>query len=137
MSDIDSQIARRIEAFVVDLDALLRRSAMDAVAGALGADKARRGANGHANGRGAAKNAAARSRAAARPKGEKRPPALIARTTTSLLDHVTKHPGQRIEQIGKALRTATKDLTLPAKKLLADKKIVTKGHKRATTYYPA
>ena len=39
------------------------------------------------------------------------------------------------EAIGKALATPTKDLTLPVKKLVAEKKIVAKGERRATKYF--
>jgi hypothetical protein len=74
---------------------------------------------------------------AKRPKGAKRSRALIARTTAALLAEIVAHPGQRIEQIAKAMKTATKELTLPTKKLLGQGKIKSAGVKRATTYSPA
>jgi predicted transcriptional regulator len=46
-------------------------------------------------------------------------------------------PGLRMEQIAKALSSSTKELALPAKKLIAEKKIKTKGERRATKYFPA
>ena|SRR5687768_6268266 len=129
MSNIEREIAQRIEAFVTDLNEIMRRQALDAVAEALGDERGR-------NGRGAPgrRGGAATS---ARRKGAKRPAELLAKTQTVLFDHIKKNPGQRIEEIGKALRIPTKDLSLPAKKLLATKKIATKGQKRATTYFPA
>ena len=42
-----------------------------------------------------------------------------------------------MEALGKALGVATKDLTIPVKKLLASKRIRTHGEKRATEYFPA
>jgi len=83
--------------------------------------------------------AAPAARAAPRKlrKGEKRPGHLIAQTTEQLHAFIKSHQGQRIEQIAKALGTSTKELKLPAQKLLADKKIKTKGVKRATKYYAA
>jgi hypothetical protein len=74
---------------------------------------------------------------ARRPKGAKRSRALIARTTAALLAEIVANPGQRIEQIAKAMKTATKELTLPTKKLLGQGKIKSAGVKRATTYSPA
>ncbi len=79
------------------------------------------------------KKAAAAKRAA----GEKRPPGELAKLVEKLGDYIKGHPGQRMEQIGKALGTPTKDLTLPVKKLLSAKKIRTQGEKRATEYFPA
>ena len=49
---------------------------------------------------------------------------------------IKRKPGQRIEQIAVELRTRTKELALPAKKLIAAKKIRTTGNRRATKYYP-
>jgi hypothetical protein len=70
-------------------------------------------------------------------KGKKRSPRAIAKTTDALAAYIAKNPGQRIEQIAQALKTATKDLSLPTKKLIAGKKITPKGKRRATTYFPA
>ena len=70
-----------------------------------------------------------------RAKGAKRDPRLLQALTDKLGDYIKKNPGLRIEQIGKALGTPTKDLALPVKKLVAAKKISTKGQKRATTYF--
>jgi len=41
-----------------------------------------------------------------------------------------------MEEIARGLGTSTSELTLPAKKLIAEKKIKTKGERRATKYYP-
>jgi hypothetical protein len=49
--------------------------------------------------------------------------------------HIAKHPGQRIEQIGASLGVSTKEFAVPVKRLLSEKQISTKGHKRATTYF--
>ncbi len=80
------------------------------------------------------------SKKAAAPKrasGEKRPPAELVKLTEKLGEYIKAHPGLRIEFIGKALATPTKDLTLPIKKLLAGKKIRSEGQKRATEYFAA
>jgi hypothetical protein len=75
---------------------------------------------------------------AAKPtKGQKRSPKAIARTTAALAAYVAKNPGQRIEQIAQALQTPTQNLSLPAHKLIAAKKILAKGKRRATRYFPA
>jgi hypothetical protein len=72
-----------------------------------------------------------------RKKGAKRSPALIAKTTGALLAHIKAHNGQRIEQIAAAMNVSTNDLKLPASKLLAEKKVKTKGQKRGTQYFAA
>ena len=69
--------------------------------------------------------------------GEKRPPAELAKLTEKLGEYIKAHPGLRIEPIGKALGTPTKELSLPIKKLLAAKKIRSEGQKRATEYFAA
>ncbi len=89
--------------------------------------------------KGAARSAQAPSAAGAprgrRRKGQKRDPEFIAKTTQSLLEYIESHDGERIEQIAKALRVKTKDLKLPAMKLLASRKVKTRGEKRGTKYY--
>jgi hypothetical protein len=70
-----------------------------------------------------------------RVKGEKRSPGSLAKLTADLGAYIKKNPGQRIEQIGKAMGVATKDLALPVKKLIAEKAIRTRGQKRATAYF--
>ena len=72
-----------------------------------------------------------------RAKGEKRSPDQLVKLTHNLLAYVSRHPGLGIEQIGTGLDTPTRALNLPMKKLLADKRIKTKGQKRATKYFAA
>jgi hypothetical protein len=74
--------------------------------------------------------------AAKRAPGEKRPAMELAKLVEKLADYIKANPGQRMEAIGKALGTPTKDLNLPVKKLLAAKKIRVEGQKRATEYFP-
>lgn len=85
----------------------------------------------------AAPKAAAPAAASKRKAGQKRSPDEIVKTTDKLLQYITKNSGQRIEEIAKGVGNSTKELTLPVKKLLNDKKIVAKGEKRATRYFVA
>lgn len=127
---IETEIRSRVESFASEIIALLRASAMEVVQDALGGGATREGRRG---GRGGA----ASRRASAPPKGAKRDPRVLEALTEKLGAFIKKNPGQRIEQIGKALGTPTKELALPVKKLLAAKRISTKGRRRATKYFPA
>jgi hypothetical protein len=69
-------------------------------------------------------------------KGGKRSAEDLATLTAKLGGFIAKNPGQRIEQIAKAMGTTTKDLALPAKKLIASGAVKTRGQKRATVYVP-
>jgi hypothetical protein len=124
-TSIESEILSRVESFAAEIIALVRSSAMDMVHQALGGNAARRSRPGRPPS----------ARASLRQKGAKRDPRVLEALTEKLGAFIKKNPGQRIEQIGKALGTPTKDLALPVKKLIAAKKISTKGQKRATTYH--
>jgi hypothetical protein len=163
MSNVEDQIRSRVEAFAAELAVLVRRAAFDAVQASLGAPAApaTRGKAAPAHREApipsakVSPRAAARGRPAARPApagrhagpakaaagavrrpGEKRDPRDLVRLVERLADHVKGNPGQRIEQINKALGIPTKDLTLPIKKLLLSNRITAKGEKRATSYWP-
>jgi len=71
-----------------------------------------------------------------RRKGAKRTAEEIEALTKGLLAAIKKKPGQRIEEIGKAMSVSTKDLALPVGKLFDAKAIRTTGQRRATKYFP-
>ena len=130
MSDFNDQIAKLVNEFVAQVSALARQAAMETLQGALGGAFAGGGVR---RGRPPAVAALGGGR---RPKGAKRPADEIERTKERLYEFIKGNPGQRVEQINKALGTTTKDLTLPLKKLIADKAVKTEGEKRATAYFP-
>lgn len=68
-------------------------------------------------------------------KGQKRDPKAISNLADGLAATIENFPGEGIEKLGKRLNVPTKDLALPVKKLLAAKRIKTKGQKRATKYF--
>jgi hypothetical protein len=70
-------------------------------------------------------------------KGQKRSASDLAVVVAELNHYIAKNPGQRIEQIGKSLGVSTRELALPAKKLIASGAVKTRGQKRATVYVPA
>ena len=125
MSDPNQLIRDRIEEFVNQLSQLVRQTALESVQDALG--------EGGGRGRGRAGRAALGR--GARRKGEKRSSDQIAETTKAVVSYVKKNPGQGVEAIAKGLGTATKELTLPIRKLVAEKQLKTKGQKRATKYF--
>jgi hypothetical protein len=129
MSDVDNQIREQIEAFVNDLNQLIRQAALEAVAAALGGEGAPSAAvRGRVTGFG-------RALARGRGKGAKRTAEELEGTRQSVLDYVRRSPGQGVEQIAKALNVPSRDLVLPIRKLVADGQLSTKGQKRATKYF--
>ena len=153
MDNVDTQLKHRVDSFVAELSALVKKAALEAVTTALKGEAAAPGvakAAGKKRAAPAPAPAAAPKAAAKAPKaapaapaaskrkaGQKRSPDEIAKTTDKLLAYITKNSGQRIEEIAKGVGNSTKELTLPVKKLLNDKKISSKGEKRATRYYAA
>jgi len=127
-SDIDNRIRGMVETFAGELAALIRESAFETVRAALG--------EGGGSGRGRRGGGVAALRSSSRSKGAKRPPGEIAKLVGKLRDYVKAHPGERIEQIAKGMGVSTRELNLPAKKLLAEKVLKTRGEKRATKYFP-
>jgi hypothetical protein len=135
-SSVSDQVRARVESFVGELSELIRRSAMETVQQALaGGDAPRRGRRGAVAGARRGAGAAAKV-PRARAKGAKRSPDELEKLTGQLLAYIKGNAGQRIEQIADGMGTSTKELNLPAKKLLSTKAIKTKGHKRATQYFP-
>ncbi|HYO98480.1 MAG TPA: DNA-binding protein [Polyangiaceae bacterium] len=135
-TSVSDQVRARVEAFVDELSDLIRQSAMDTVHKALAGDDApRRGGRRAGAGAGRPAASAARSQSRGRAKGAKRSPDELDELTTQLLTYIKSNSGQRIEQIAQGMGTSTKELNLPAKKLLSKKAIRTKGHKRATQYF--
>ena len=131
MSGFNDQINKLVSDFVAQVSALAKQAAFETLESALGGAMAGGKRRGRPPGSGAAAVLSSR-----RPKGAKRPAGEIEATKTRLYDFIKSNPGQRVEQINKALGTTTKDLTLPLKKLIADKAVKTEGEKRATAYYP-
>lgn len=128
MSNTDTAIREAVESFVEQLRGLIQQAALESVQTAL---------NGGASARRAGKpeRSLANGASKGRRKGAKRTPEELEGLIKKLYSHIAKNPGQRIEQIGQAIGVVTKELVLPVKKLVTDRKLSTKGQKRATTYF--
>jgi hypothetical protein len=126
-ADFNQQIRDAIEAFVEELSVLVRAAALQSVTEVFGSS-----GPGGRRGRGSVVGGSPR-----RAKGEKRSAQALSQLVGRLLTEIKTKPGLRMEQIAKSIGSTTKDLALPAKKLLAEKKIKTKGERRATKYFPA
>jgi len=125
-SPMESEIESLVATFVADLTALIQASALVVVEEALqSASTPTRSVS----------QRRASPTPIRRPKGAKRNPKDLAALTEKLAAFIKKTPGRRIEQIGKDLGMPTKELSLPIRKLIASKRVSTKGQKRATTYF--
>jgi hypothetical protein len=158
MATIQDEIRARIDTFTSELTVLVRQAALEAVRGALEggalaevqrpaatpapAPRARARAAKAAPRRRATvatpapatPAAAPAPRAKQRAKGKKRPAAEIQRAVDKLYEHIKANPGQAMEQISKAIGIPTRELSVPASKLLRADKIVATGEKNATRY---
>jgi hypothetical protein len=122
MSDIESELGSCIAVFVGDLSGLVRQQALEGVRGALDG-----GSVSMPDRKPTAFRTVAKPVRTERPRGEKRSPEELAHLTEQLCAYVKGNSGQGMESIAKALNATTKELTLPLRKLLGDKKIVAKG----------
>jgi hypothetical protein len=125
MSSSEAALRDAVTAFVEQIRVLIQRETLDSV---------------HALLNGVAAPSRGGSRALGplaryRPKGMKRKPEELSALVRQLHAYVVKNPGQRIEQIGRGLGLGTRDLALPVKKLLRERKLSTKGVRRATKYF--
>lgn len=137
MPNFEQMIAQRVQAFVSEITELARQQALETLSAALaaGVGRGRAGARGPRNGAGpprAARRGGGRDRS-----GNRRSPEEIDRASQALLSEIQANPGLRVEQIGRTLGAATKDLTLPLKKLLSQRLVRSEGQRRATRYFPA
>ena len=128
MSNTDAAIREAVESFVEQLRGLIQGAALESVQLALsgGTPVSRRAKPGRIAIGISSNN---------HRKGAKRTPEELEGLVKKLHSYVAKNPGPRIEQIGMALGVATKELVLPVKKLVSEKKLTSKGQKRATTYF--
>lgn len=144
---INKEISERIKSFSAELEDLIRKAAIEAVAGALGdrgaAAPAPAPAPARAKAAPAAKAAApaakaapkAAPKAAARKPGGKRTQAELKKLEETLVEYVGKNPGQNIEAIGKALSLPTGELQRPMFKLIERGAIRRQGERRGTRYF--
>jgi len=126
-SALNSEIRSKIDAFVEQLTAHVKKAALDSVREALG--------NGVAPARrrpGRPPSSAPKT--AARADG-KRTPEQVQADAERIASYVRQHPGQRLEQIAAGLGAASNDLKLPVIKLLASKTLRKTGEKRGTQYF--
>lgn len=114
MASFTSRIRSRTEAFVADLDTLVRRAALAAVGDSLASLESLRGA-----------------RVRIKRRREQ-----LAELTERIERHVQEHPGTGVEAMGRALAVPSKDLALPIKRLLDERRLVKEGEKRSTRYFP-
>ncbi len=133
MPNFEQMIAQRVQVFVTEITELARQQALETLSSALvagGRARAGRGRNGAVT----APRVTRRGRDAA---GNRRSPEEIDRAAQALLSEIQSNPGLRVEQIGRALGAATKDLSLPLKKLLSQRMVRSEGQRRATRYFPS
>jgi hypothetical protein len=127
MSNLNSEIRSKIDAFVEQLTAHVKRAALESVREALG--------NGTAPmRRGPGRPPSSAPKAAARADG-KRTPEQVAADGERIASYVRQHPGQRLEQIAAGLGAHSETLKLPVIKLLASKALRKTGEKRGTQYF--
>jgi hypothetical protein len=132
-NDSQAEIRRMIDDFAAQLEATLRRIALEQVLATLQGDL----------------GSAAVRRGPGRPKGSGRGPGRPAGSKNKrgrrssegldvmqgkLLAHVKSNPGQRGDQIAAAFGTDAKTIRPAMQRLIADKKVKSRGQRRGMTY---
>lgn len=119
------------ESFAAQLETLVREAAFEHVTTALN------NLGGAAPARAVRRKAGRPGRKPGRPTGGgKRTAGDMDAMQDQLLAHVKANPGQRGEQIAAALRSDVGTIRLPMKKLIAARKVTTKGERRGMMYFP-
>lgn len=130
-----SSIQTLVTEFTNQLQLVIRRTAREGVLAALadgGSTSARRGP-GRPRG---SKNVVNRGPGRPGVRG-KRTSEAVAQMGARLHAYVKSKPGLRADHIAKAFRTDVKTIRLPMQRLIAEKKLTTRGQRRGTTYFAA
>lgn len=129
---MSNDIRTLVDDFATKLEQITKRMALEQVLEALGGEAGTRATSGKRRGRPpGSKNKAKPGR-----RG-KRSSADLEKLSGALLAHVKAHPGQRGDQIAATLRSDVKTIRGPMKKLIAAKKVKTKGQRRGMQYFAA
>jgi len=141
----DTHLRDLVDRFVADLTQRVHEQALETVRAALGDTAApkrrgpgrprKAGASKVGRPRKAAARKVGRPRKAAARKGGRRSAEDVAALGETLLAHIKANAGQRLEEIGRALRMATKELKRPISNLLEAGALRTEGQKRGTRYF--
>ena len=135
--NIQKQIQDRVQSFVNELTGLIRQAGLEAVQDALGGVAPKRRGRPRKAKKAPARRKAVKRKAKKTGKRAKRSGAQVEAIAARVLAHVKKKPGQSVTEIAKTLRRTPKDLQLPIRKLIADKKLRTTGQRRGTKYFAA
>ena len=133
--NVNSDIQSLINTFSNDLELLVRRTTLEQVVSSLGAQLGAPMKRGPGRPKAASKSGF--KPIVKRGPGGRRSPEYLVKLSENLLTHVKQNPGLRGEQIAAALKTDVGTMRLPMKKLIAAKKIKTKGNRRGMTYTAA
>ncbi len=136
-SELDAAIRAQIDRFLGSISSMVRKAAVESVRAVLedGAAPARRGPGRKRRAK-RARRARKVARGAARGSRGGRPPLPVdEKTTQALVTYVRAHPGERLEQIGRALKRPTEPLKRPIARLVATGAMRTKGQRRGTMYF--
>ena len=146
MNSVNDELRNRINTFVNDLSALVRREALEEIASALANDgghsPARRAAPPVTSAR-AVPNVAvrkpgrpAKAAAVASPAKNQSVPASLAQLMARIHGYIKANPGHGVAPIATSLGTSNKDLRLPIRMLVDERKITSTGKTRGTRYFP-
>jgi hypothetical protein len=129
-STLDTELRSKIDSFLEELSALVKRAALDSVHAALG-----NGATPTRRGPGRPRGTTRSATAAPASANGKRTSDQVDATAQRIATFVRANPGTRLEQIASGLGTSSKELKLPVIKLLGSKTLTKKGQKRGTKYF--
>lgn len=141
-----------VSLFLRDIDGLMRRAVKERVAQALvSAGRSAGRSPGRSAGRSAGREVQARGRRARANAGRVAPTGFKSRSgarqppielsaqmeelTNRLLEHIERHPKQRIDEIGHALGTDPEELRIPLQVLLEEDHLVTEGEGGDIVYF--
>ncbi len=134
-SHLDTEIQSRIQSFLSELSALVKLQALEAVHKALGEAVGPRRGPGRSRKVSMRPGRKPRMMAKSGGKRVRRSPEVLQKLQANILAAVKSKQGQRLEEIGRAMKTDTAVLKRPMSLLLAAKKVKTKGQKRGTKYF--
>jgi hypothetical protein len=132
----NQEIESLVSDFANQVSIVMRRSALEQVLAALGGDGApvKRGPGRPRGSTNVAKRGPGRP-AGSKNKRGKRTTEGVAEMGERLLSYVKSKPGLRADQIAKVFHTDSKTIRLPMQRLIALKKIKTKGQRRGMSYF--